>query len=182
MKGPGGDNGWGDGLEQFLTTQYLPCLRELRLLCQQVPKISTDFINQLDAAQIDFCRTADITNSGILRTGPFSAPVLFSFHAHFFFPMQAQVWGVTYVHLRAEYPWDLGQAIRPLPQLKGLSFQISNPEISTNGLVSLDYRFFPDTVKRVEDGSIELFAAGNGNDDFVDSGFLRFLDSRRTRT
>lgn len=93
-----------------------------------------------------------------------------------------QVWSVQYAHLRAEIPWDLGLAVRFLPQLRGLSFQIWDPEISTNEVVSLDHRFALDTIKRVEDGPIELFVAEPGNDDFVDSGFLRFLDSRRTRS
>lgn len=79
--GPGGDEGRGAGLEQFLTTQCLPCLRELRLSCSRILAMSTDFLNQLHAVQIDQPDLADNEhNLGRLRQiDPDSTPVLISF-------------------------------------------------------------------------------------------------------
>lgn len=181
--GPGKDAGWGTGLEQFLTTQYLPCLRELRLLCRQLPKISTDFINQLDAAQIDFPYPATIGQSlGEARQiGPFSAPVLFSFDGGFFNTGEAMR-GIEFAHVRTRIAWELLEVIQLLPDLKALSFEISRPTFSTRDLGSLDHSSVADTIKNVKDMSIELFASGTEDDDFVDRGFLDFLRSHRMRT
>lgn len=99
----GEPDGWGSGVEQFLTTQRLPCLRELRLSCRRLPKISTDFINQLYIAQIDFLGARDVEDilGGVRQIGPFSAPVLFSFDVGSFYPYRGPgVQGIAFVHLR----------------------------------------------------------------------------------
>lgn len=155
------DEDWGSGVDQFLTTRCLPCLRELRISCRQLPTISTDFINQLDAAQVDFCRTADVETSGVQQLSPSSAPVLISFDAPFFYPssFKQNVEGVTFARVRAAHPWNLGLAIKRMPQLKALSFQIAYPEVSTNDSDSLSHRFSSDMFKRIQGNPVELFGA-----------------------
>ncbi|KAG0659500.1 hypothetical protein C6P46_005137 [Rhodotorula mucilaginosa] len=181
--GPGSDKGWGAGLEQFLTTRYLPCLRILRLLCRQTPKISTDFVNQLDAAQIDFCRPSDVESSGVRQIGPFSTPVLFSIDTPSFFPfLGPKVECMKYVHVQSQDGWEVNRLLRILPGLKAVSWETSDPRASIQALESPDHPFPELTKQNIKRKSIGLFAAGLGDDDFVDFAFLRFLDSCEPRS
>ena len=182
----GTDEDWGAGLGQFLTTQRLPCLRELRLLCRQVPKISTEFINQLDAAQIDFCHTAAAEHGlgRVREIGPVSAPVLFSFDTGFYQPFPGpSVRGIAFAHMRARNAFELSAMVHHLPDLKALSFVILTSSIGTDNLDSLNDPAVADLKEYAKARSIKLFAAaGYEGDDFVDSGFLDFLHSRGPRS
>ncbi|TKA50500.1 hypothetical protein B0A53_06218 [Rhodotorula sp. CCFEE 5036] len=176
----GDDEDWGAGLEQFLTTQCLPCLRELRLFCRQLPKISTDFINQLEAAQVDFCRTANVESSGIRQMGPFSAPVLFSFDPLFLTYRGPKVQGIVYAHVRSQYIW-LHMLLQDLPNLKAIGYSTLDPTVDFKNL-ELPGHPFAFAKQQIKSRSIELFAPGSGDDDFVNAGFLDFLRSRGPQT
>lgn len=180
--GPGGDEGWGAGIEQFLSTRGLPCLRELRLSCSRIPAMS--FLNQLHAVQVDHVDLADDEHSlGKLRqTDPDSTPVLISFHMG---PGRSgygrKFPGITFASVMTRMVWNLSTIIQMLPDLKALAFCAFSPYVSTYDGKSLDNPSFADAKKLIEEKSIELFAFGC-NDDFVDRGFLDFLNSRGPRS
>ena len=137
-------------------------------------------------AQVDFPYVVDIEHEyGDLRQmDSASTQVLISFDARFLRPALGRIYywtrvrNTVYAHLRTRNAEELSTIIRLLPDLKALSFEISSPTISTRDLDTLDKLEIADTLSYLKTRSIELFAAGSGNDDFVDSGFLRFLDSR----
>lgn len=183
--GANADASWGPGLDQFLTTQRPPCLRELRLSSCRLPEMSTDFVNQLHAAQFDIPPPTSVQYSlgRAHQVVPFSAPVLFSFDTGSFgFYRGPQVKGIVFAHLQVSYTGELLEVIRLLPDLKALSFEILRPTFSTRDLGSLDHSSVADTIKNVKDRSIELFASATEDNDFVDRGFLDFLRSRGSRS
>lgn len=177
------DERWCPGVEHFLTTQCLPYLRELRVSCWRLPTLSADFINQLHMAQVDFPYVVDIEHDyGDLRQLDATyTQVLTSFDTTscYLIPYFGRsIRNTVYAHLRTRDAGELSTIVRRLPDLKALSFKISSPPITTRDLDTLDKPEVADTLSYLKTRSIELIAAGSDNDDFVDSGFLRFLDSR----
>lgn len=183
--GAAANSGWGPGLEQFLTWQRLPCLRELRISCHRLPRLSADFVDQLHAAQIDFPQPADFEYSfdGEHQIGPFSTPVLFSFDMGFFHPFRGpEIKGITFAHLRIWDASELSKVVKLLPDLKYLKCTKLRSSTVTGDLDSHEDASIADTLKYLEERSIELPDADSGEDDFVDSGFLDFLKSRGPRS
>lgn len=179
--------GWGSGLEQLLATQYLPFLQELRLSCRQLPTLSADFISQLHVAQVDFPYVVDIEHDygDLWQLDATSTQVLTSFDtiSCYLRPyFERSIRNTVYAHLRIRDAGELSTIVRRLPDLKALKFEISGLTMSTRNLDSLDKPEVADTLSHLRTRSIELFAAGSGNDDFVDPGFLRFLDSQASLT
>lgn len=185
-RGVGAFQGWGEGLEQFLTKQRLPCLREIRLSCHRLPKLSADFINQLDAAEFNFPAPVNIEQSlgGAQQIGPFATPVLFSFDMERF--PEYQHWpcvrGIAFAHLQLWDVWDLNEIVQLLPDLKALSFEAWAPDLITSHRESLDRFFDSAETELVKDRPIEFFGAEAKDDQFVNAGFLDFLRSRGPRS
>ncbi|GAA5966320.1 hypothetical protein JCM8115_004829 [Rhodotorula mucilaginosa] len=143
---------------------------------------STTFVNQLDAAQIDFCPTAQIDYSGVRDIGLFSKPVLFSFDPESFLPyLGPAIQGITYVHMRSQNIWQVDSLLEDLPNLKAIGYETSDPRVSIKDIESPDHPF-AFARQQIKDRSIQLFAPGSEDDDFVDSGFLRFLEPRKPRS
>ncbi|KWU46326.1 hypothetical protein RHOSPDRAFT_31775 [Rhodotorula sp. JG-1b] len=156
-------------------------LRRLRL--DLLPKISTDFVNQLDAAQVDFCRPSNVEPSGVRQIGSSSTPVLFSINTPSFFPyLCPKLECMKYLHVQSQDGWEVDRLLRILPGLKAVSWETSDPRVSIKDLESPDHPFPEITKQNIKRKSVGLFAAGSGDDDYVDSGFLRFLDSREPRS
>lgn len=167
---------WGSGVEQFLTTRCLPFLRELRLSCNRLPKISTNFINQLHAAQVDFHGSTDVEHilGGVRQLGPFSAPVLFSFNPQSFHSYHGPgIQGIAFVHLHTWSAFQTDRAIRFLPDLQAFRCE------SVFGTLGADVA---DGTAYTKGRSLEILGAGSAGEDFVDSGFVDFLNSRRARS
>ncbi|TKA55045.1 hypothetical protein B0A53_02520 [Rhodotorula sp. CCFEE 5036] len=149
------------GLEPFSLRDYSRLLSILpKIKHIYTPKISTDFVNQLDAAQIDFCRPSDVESSGVRQI----------------------VECMKYVHVQSQDGWEVNRLLRILPGLKAVSWETSDPRASIQALESPDHPFPELTKQNIKRKSIGLFAAGLGDDDFVDFAFLRFLDSCEPRS
>lgn len=99
--------------------------------------------------------------------------MLFSFDVISFHPYRRpKIQGIAFVHLRTRGIWETDSAIRLLPDLQALSGERVVPGLGPDVTEGTAY------TKQM---SIEIFSAGSENDDFVESGFKDFLNSRRAR-
>ena len=89
---------------------------------------------------------------------------------------------MKYLHVQSQDGWEVDRLLRILPGLKAVSWETSDPRVSIKDLESPDHPFPEITKQNIKRKSVGLFAAGSGDDDYVDSGVLRFLDSREPRS